>query len=93
MGPLDAGLYIEILTPDDPARYGAVTSFRLPAMKEYAAAQGMAKQLLEKHRILTVARRGITAGSEVRVTPALYNTHAELDRFVQALRAESPAFL
>ena len=84
---------MEILTPDDPARHGAVTSFRLPAMKDYGEAQRMAKLLLEKHRILTVARRGIAKGSAVRVTPALYNTHAELDRLVSALRAESRAFL
>lgn len=84
---------IEILTPDDPARYGAVTSFRLPAMKDYATAQEMAKILLEKHKILTVARRGITKGSAVRITPTLYNTHAELDRLVSALRIESRAFV
>jgi selenocysteine lyase/cysteine desulfurase len=84
---------LEILTPDDPARYGAVTSFRLPAMKDYAAAQRMAKTLLDKHQILTVARRGIANGSAVRVTPTLYNTRAELDRLVSALRAESRAFL
>lgn len=47
---------IEILTPDDPARDGVVTSFRLPAMHNYAATQRMATLLLEKHRILTVAR-------------------------------------
>jgi selenocysteine lyase/cysteine desulfurase len=80
------------LTPDEPARFGAVTSFRLPAMRDYAAAQRLSKLLLDKHRILTVARRGIAGGSAVRVTPALYNTHAELDRFVAALRLESPAF-
>jgi selenocysteine lyase/cysteine desulfurase len=84
---------IEILTPDDPARYGAVTSFRLPAMKGYAAAQQMAKILLEKHKILTVARRGIAKASAVRITPTLYNTHAELDRLVSALRTESRAFV
>jgi selenocysteine lyase/cysteine desulfurase len=84
---------IEILTPDDPARYGAVTSFRLPAMKDYAAAQQMAKILLEKHKILTVARRGIAKASAVRITPTLYNTHAELDRLVSALRTESRAFV
>jgi selenocysteine lyase/cysteine desulfurase len=83
---------IQILTPDEPARFGAVTSFRLPAMRDYAAAQRLSKLLLDKHRILTVARRGIAGGSAVRVTPALYNTHAELDRFVAALRLESPAF-
>lgn len=84
---------LEILTPDDPARHGAVTSFRLPKMREYAAAQHMARILLEKHQILTVARRGLDKGAAVRVTPTLYNTTAELDRLVRALRAESAAFL
>lgn len=83
---------MQILTPDDPARYGAVTSFRLPAFRDYAAAQKLSAILLEKHRILTVARRGIAAGAAVRVTPTLYNTHQELDRLVAALRAESQAF-
>ncbi|WP_432042674.1 aminotransferase class V-fold PLP-dependent enzyme [Streptomyces cadmiisoli] len=83
---------MEILTPDDPARHGAVTSFRLPAMKDYAQAQKMSKLLLEKHKILTVARRGIERGSAVRVTPTLYNTRSELDRLVKALRQESRAF-
>jgi len=83
---------LEILTPDDPARHGAVTSFRLPAMKDYAAAQRMSAILLQKHHILTVARRGITGGAAVRVTPTLYNTTGELDRLVTAIRAEAPAF-
>ncbi len=83
---------LEILTPDEPARYAAVTSFRLPAMRDYAVAQQFSRMLVEKHRILTVARRGIAKGSAVRVTPALYNTHAELDRLVAAVRIESRAF-
>lgn len=61
-------------------------------MKDYAAAQQMSRILLDKHRILTVARRGIANGSAVRVTPTLYNTHAELDRLVAALRSESSGF-
>ena len=84
---------LEILTPDDPARHGAVTSFRLPKMRDYREAQRMARVLLEKHHILTVARRGLDRGAVVRVTPTLYNTPAELDRLVTALRAESGAFL
>jgi selenocysteine lyase/cysteine desulfurase len=66
-----------------------VTSFRLPAFKDYAQAQRLSRILLEKHRVLTVARRGIAGGAAIRVTPALYTTQAELDRFVQALRYES----
>ncbi|MGW4922740.1 aminotransferase class V-fold PLP-dependent enzyme [Streptomyces parvulus] len=84
---------MQILTPDDTARHGAVTSFRLPATRDYAQAQKMATLLLKKHRVLTVARTGITRGSAVRVTPTLYNTPQELDRLVAALRQESGAFL
>jgi selenocysteine lyase/cysteine desulfurase len=83
---------IEILTPEEPARYGAVTSFRLPGIRDYAQAQRLSSTLLSKHRILTVARRGITAGAAVRVTPALYTTHEELDRLVNALRQEHANF-
>ncbi len=83
---------LEILTPNEAGRYGAVTSFRLPRMREYAEAQRMARVLLERHRILTVARRGIAGGAAVRVTPTLYNTRAELDRLVRALHAESRDF-
>jgi selenocysteine lyase/cysteine desulfurase len=83
---------MEILTPDDPARYGAVTSFRLPGTKDYARAQRLARVLLEKHQVLTVARRGISLGSAIRVSPALYNTRQELDRLVAALRSEAGDF-
>lgn len=83
---------LQILTPPDRARYGAVTSFRLPAMKDYAEAQRMAQRLLDRHQVLTVARRGITRGAVVRVTPTLYNTHEELDRLVAGIRAESASF-
>ncbi|WP_399895225.1 hypothetical protein ACGH7X_38905 [Streptomyces sp. BBFR51] len=84
---------MQILTPDDTARHGAVTSFRLPAMRDYTQAQKMATLLLKKHRVLTVARTGIAQGSAVRVAPTLYNTHQELDRLVAALRQESGAFV
>jgi selenocysteine lyase/cysteine desulfurase len=83
---------LEVLTPEEPARYGAVTSFRLPSFRDYDAAQRMSRLLLEKHRILTVARRGIAGGAAVRVTPTLYNTVEELDRLVRAIRLESRQF-
>ena len=66
----------------------------LPAARDERLRAGAAASalLLEKHRVLTVRARGIAAGAAVRVTPALYNTHDELDRFVGALRVESRAF-
>jgi isopenicillin-N epimerase len=73
---------VEILTPDDPALHAAVTSFRLKG----ASASAVQKTLLDRYQILTVARRGIAKGDAVRVTPALYSTERDLDRFVTALR-------
>lgn len=79
---------IEILTPDDPERYGATTSFRLKGMHTFEQAKKVQDVLFAKHDVLTVARKGITNGAAVRVTPALYNTNSELDRLVTAIRQE-----
>ena len=84
---------IEILTVDDPARYGATTSFRLRGMKSFEQAKRLQDVLIEKYKIMTVARKGITQGAAVRVTPALYNTTADLDRFVEAIKREHKMFV
>jgi selenocysteine lyase/cysteine desulfurase len=76
---------INILTPDDEGRYGATTSFRLAGMHTFEDAKKIQDLLLKKYNILTVARKGIAKGAAVRVTPALYNTTAELDQLVAAL--------
>jgi selenocysteine lyase/cysteine desulfurase len=76
---------IEILTPDEESRYGATTSFRLAGMHTFEDAKKIQGLLVRKYRILTVARKGIAKGAAVRVTPALYNTTAELDQLVAAL--------
>lgn len=73
---------VEILTPDEPGSFASVTSFRIKGV----APAAIQRTLLEKHRILTVARTGIANGDAVRVTPALYNTEDDLDRLVGALR-------
>jgi len=84
---------IEILTPDDPARYGATTSFRLKGMKTFEQAKKIQDLFVTKYNILTVARKGITKGAAVRVTPALYNTTGELDRLVDAIQKEHAVLL
>lgn len=78
---------IEILTPDEDGRYGATTSFRLRGMHRYEDAKKIQDLLVTKYKIITVARKGIAKGPAVRVTPALYNTTAELDQLVAALHA------
>jgi len=83
---------IEILTPDDPERYGATTSFRLKGMRTFEQAKKAQEVFLRKYNVLTVARKGITKGAAVRVTPALYNTTAELDGLVVAIKEECRLF-
>ena len=77
---------IEILTPDESGRYGATTSFRLAGMKSFEQAKKIQDVLMQKYKIVTVARKGIANGAAVRVTPALYNTTAEMSQLVAALR-------
>jgi len=79
---------IEILTPEDPERYGATTSFRLKGMRSFEQAKQVQDLLFARYGVLTVARKGICKGAAVRVTPALYNTTAELDRLVAAIKQE-----
>lgn len=77
---------IEVLTPDDPLFFGAITAFRLKGQTSHAANVALAKRLLDEHGIFTVHRDGLASGSCVRVTPALATTIDEVDRFVEALR-------
>jgi len=79
---------IEILTPDDPERYGATTSFRMKGMHSFEQAKHLQDLFFAKYKVLTVARKGITRGAAVRVTPALYNTTTELDQLVAAIKQE-----
>lgn len=77
---------VQILTPDDPAMYGAITSFRLRGRTSHDENVGLARTLLERHGIFTVHRDGLASGSCVRVTPALATQESELDRLVEAIR-------
>jgi len=73
---------IEVLTPNDPTLHAGVTSFRLNGKP----ATWVQQRLLNKYGILTAARKGITKGDAVRVTPALFTRESDLDRLVVALK-------
>lgn len=83
---------VEICVPDDPARYCAITSFRLKGMKTYEDAKQVQRVLFERYRIHTVWRGGIAKGPAIRVTPGLYSTPQDVDALVAALRAEHAMF-
>jgi isopenicillin-N epimerase len=76
----------EVLTPNEPGAYGAITSFRVKGKGSPSDNKALAKWLLDRHRLFTVHREGIAGGACVRVTPALYNTVDDVDLLVHALR-------
>ncbi len=77
---------VDILTPDDDRLVGAITGFRLNGSTTRQANAAIARTLHDEFGIFTVARNGIAGGDCVRVTPMLYNTPADADKLVNALR-------
>ena len=78
---------LEILTPDEPGMYGALTSFRLAGKVSKADNDAIVATLRDTHKILTVRRAGVAKGQCIRVTPSLYTRDEDLERFVVALAA------
>ena len=78
---------VQVLTPDDPQLYGAITSFRLRGRNSHDENVSLAKALLDKHRIFTVHRDGLASGACVRVTPALATRMSDMDALAAAIRA------
>jgi len=69
-------------SPSQPQRTCAIANVGVRGMKPAA----LAKVLLDKYRIYTVAIDNEAAGVHgVRVTPNVYTTTAELDELVRAL--------
>ncbi len=77
---------VDILTPDDDELVGAITSFRLNGRGEGSENRELVQQLVDTYGIFTVARTGVAGGDCIRVTPALYNLPADLEKIVGALR-------
>jgi len=77
---------VDILTPDDPDLVGALTAFRLHGNGSREGNQAIVRTLHDEFGIFTVGRNGVARGDCVRVTPALYNTPADADKLVSALR-------
>jgi selenocysteine lyase/cysteine desulfurase len=68
-------------TPADPKRTGAIANVGIQGMKP----GDLAKTLMDKYRIFTVAIDGALVKG-VRVTPQVYTSTRELDSFVRALK-------
>ena len=76
---------IQVLTPDDPALHGAITSFRLAGLITEAENKSVAKRLLDDYGIFTVHRTGVANGACVRVTPSLFNNPQQMDMLARTL--------
>lgn len=75
---------VEILTPDEPGRAAGITSFRLNGTTtEYN--QRLVETLRDCYGIFTARRTGIARGDCVRITPAIYNSAADVDRLAAAI--------
>jgi isopenicillin-N epimerase len=78
---------MNILTPDEPGSYGAITSFALTGKRTAAETDAVVRELRDKYKVFTVRPGGPNGGECVRVSPALYNTPSDLDQLVAALKA------
>jgi selenocysteine lyase/cysteine desulfurase len=83
---------LTLMLPDEPGNYGAISAFRLPGMATIEQARRAQQTFVQKHGVLVVAKAGLAAGPGLRVTPALFNTAAEIDRLVAAIQAEKGMF-
>jgi isopenicillin-N epimerase len=74
---------LELMTPANPALYGPMTAFRLPAGTNPVA---LRNELWERHRI-EIPYFALPDGHLIRVSTHFYNTEAEIDRLAEALAA------
>ncbi len=77
---------LEIMVGDDPATFGAITSFRIAGHVTAADNIAITDRLLADYGVNTVYRSGLADGACVRVTPALFTTPADCARLVAALQ-------
>ena len=77
---------VQILTPDDRDLAAGITSFRLNGGVTSDQNQRLIETLRDRYGLFTARRTGIARGDCVRVTPAVYNSPADVDRLAAALK-------
>lgn len=84
--PLRGLAGLEIMLGDDPATFGAITSFRIAGHTSTADNIAITDRLLADYGVNTVHRTGLADGACVRVTPALFTTPGDCAKLVAALQ-------
>lgn len=80
---------VQVLTPDEAGMACSLTSFRIGGRGDRASNVAITSALLEKHGIFTHWRTGVARGDCVRVTPTLFNSVAQVEKLVGAVRSVS----
>lgn len=83
---------LTIAHPEEADRCAVIGAFRLAGQHSWDQARAAQKRVLDKHRVLIVAKQGLASGPVLRVSPALFNTDDELDRLCRAIEAERNLF-
>jgi len=78
---------IEVLASSDPRLVSAIASFRLTGRTSVADNLALARRLLVEHGVFAVHRDGLASGACVRVTPSVFTSEVQIDRFIAALRS------
>ncbi|PZX54921.1 aminotransferase class V-fold PLP-dependent enzyme [Algoriphagus chordae] len=76
---------INVNTPEDPHRSCGIANVGIDAM----STADMATMLLDKYQIFTVAINGAGGVNGCRISPNVYTSEAEMDKFVLALKEMS----
>jgi selenocysteine lyase/cysteine desulfurase len=76
---------VQILTSEEAGRAGGMTSFRLNGTSTEHN-QRLVDTLRDRFGIFTARRTGMAHGDCVRVTPALYNSVADMDKLAAAIK-------
>lgn len=76
---------VQILTPDDRDLAAGITSFRLNGGTSSDHNQRLIETLRDRYGLFTARRTGIARGDCVRITPAIYNSTADVDRLAAAI--------
>ncbi|MEE8109073.1 MAG: aminotransferase, partial [Gammaproteobacteria bacterium] len=77
---------IEVLGGTDEASRTGMASFRMVGKNTIEDAMRLQQKLESDFGIFTVVRKGLASGGCVRITPQVFNTPWQIDRFVDALR-------
>ncbi|MBC8086050.1 MAG: aminotransferase class V-fold PLP-dependent enzyme [Phycisphaerae bacterium] len=78
---------VNVLTTDDAALVGAISSFRLHGRGTAIANLAVTRTLLQDFGVFTFSRTGLAKGDCVRVTPTLYNSVADADKLARGINS------